>query len=179
MRNDPEMQRKAFKNCFYTLRIEGDMLTNLGKMIPSEVSLKNTRDQECDFLLQTDLGAVMEEIDTDKSGGIDFEEFLDFMTTERGSRKASSDASEYSDIFDFMDVDKNGLISAEDLKKVQILMFFVILIFIFAFCQITEKLGQKLSSLQIDEMIEDATEGDGTISKEQFLRMMIPQSQLC
>ena len=131
------------------------------------------------FLLQTDLGAVMEEIDTDKSGGIDFEEFLDFMTTERGSRKASSDASEYSDIFDFMDVDKNGLISAEDLKKVQILMFFVILIFIFAFCQITEKLGQKLSSLQIDEMIEDATEGDGTISKEQFLRMMIPQSQLC
>ena len=61
----------------------------------------------------------MEEIDTDKSGGIDFEEFLDFMTTERGSRKASSDASEYSDIFDFMDVDKNGLISAEDLKKVQ------------------------------------------------------------
>ena len=121
----------------------------------------------------------MEEIDTDKSGGIDFEEFLDFMTTERGSRKASSDASEYSDIFDFMDVDKNGLISAEDLKKVQILVFFVILIFIFAFCQITEKLGQKLSSLQIDEMIEDATEGDGTISKEQFLRMMIPQSQLC
>ena len=179
MRNGPEMQRKAFKNCFYTLRIEGDMLTNLGKMIPSEVSLKNTRDQECDFLLQTDLGAVMEEIDTDKSGGIDFEEFLDFMTTERGSRKASSDASEYSDIFDFMDVDKNGLISAEDLKKVQILVFFVILIFIFAFCQITEKLGQKLSSLQIDEMIEDATEGDGTISKEQFLRMMIPQSQLC
>ena len=179
MRNDPEMQRKAFKNCFYTLRIEGDMLTNLGKMIPSEVSLKNTRDQECDFLLQTDLGAVMEEIDTDKSGGIDFEEFLDFMTTERGSRKASSDASEYSDIFDFMDVDKNGLISAEDLKKVQILVFFVISIFIFAFCQITEKLGQKLSSLQIDEMIEDATEGDGTISKEQFLRMMIPQSQLC
>ena len=65
----------------------------------------------------------MEEIDTDKSGGIDFEEFLDFMTTERGSRKASSDASEYSDIFDFMDVDKNGLISAEDLKKVQILVF--------------------------------------------------------
>ena len=179
MRDGPEMQRKAFKNCFYTLRIEGDMLTNLGKMIPSEVSLKNTRDQECDFLLQTDLGAVMEEIDTDKSGGIDFEEFLDFMTTERGSRKASSDASEYSDIFDFMDVDKNGLISAEDLKKVQILVFFVILIFIFAFCQITEKLGQKLSSLQIDEMIEDATEGDGTISKEQFLRMMIPQSQLC
>ena len=177
MRNGPEMQRKAFKNCFNTLRIEGDMLTNLGKMIPSEVSLKNTR--ECDYLLQTDLGAVMEEIDTDKSGGIDFEEFLDFMTTERGSRKASSDASEYSDIFDFMDVDKNGLISAEDLKKVQILMFFVILIFIFAFCQITEKLGQKLSSLQIDEMIEDATEGDGTISKEQFLRMMIPQSQLC
>ena len=126
----------------------------------------------------------MEEIDTDKSGGIDFEEFLDFMTTERGSRKASSDASEYSDIFDFMDVDKNGLISAEDLKKVQNLYYyrsscFLLCYIIFAFCQITEKLGQKLSSLQIDEMIEDATEGDGTISKEQFLRMMIPQSQLC
>ena len=118
MRNGPEMQRKAFKNFFNTLRIEGDMLTNLGKMIPSEVSLKNTRDQECDFLLQTDLGAVMEEIDTDKNGAIDFSEFLHFMTTERNSRKLSSDASDYGDIFDFMDINKNGFISADDLKKV-------------------------------------------------------------
>ena len=71
-----------------------------------------------DLLLQKDLGDVMEEIDTDKSGGIDFEEFLNFMTTERSSRKNS--ATEYSEIFDFMDVDKNGFISAEDLKEVRI-----------------------------------------------------------
>ena len=69
-------------------------------------------------MLQKDLGDVMEEIDTDKSGGIDFEEFLNFMTTERSSRKNS--ATEYSEIFDFMDVDKNGFISAEDLKEVRI-----------------------------------------------------------
>ena len=43
----------------------------------------------------------MEEIDTDKNGGIDFSEFLNFMTTERNSRK-NSDASEYSEIFDIM-----------------------------------------------------------------------------
>ena len=63
----------------------------------------------------------MEEIDTDKNGGIDFPEFLNFMTIERNSRK-NSDASEYSEIFDIMDVDKNGFISAEDLKKVPIII---------------------------------------------------------
>merc|ERR1712037_743057 len=119
----------------------GDMLTNLGKIIPSE----------------SDLGDLMEEIDTDKNGAIDFSEFLNFMTTERHSRKIS-DASEYSEIFDILDVDKNGFISAEDIKKV------------------TDQLGQKLSSLHIDEMIEDATDGEtGLISKEQFLKMMSPQ----
>merc|ERR1712226_39814 len=118
----------------------GDMLTNLGKIIPSE----------------KDLGDVMEEIDTDKNGGIDFPEFLNFMTIGRNSRK-NSDASEYSEIFDIMDVDKNGFISAEDLKKV------------------TDQLGQKLSSLHIKEMIEDATDGHaGLISKEQFLNTMAP-----
>ena len=61
----------------------------------------------------------MEEIDTDKNGGIDFAEFLNFMTTERNSSRKNSDATEYSEIFDFMDVDKNGFISAEDLKKVR------------------------------------------------------------
>ena len=66
----------------------------------------------------------MEEIDTDKNGGIDFSEFLNFMTTERNSRK-NSDASEYSEIFDIMDVDKNGFITAEDLKKVHKILFFV------------------------------------------------------
>ena len=39
-----------------------------------------------------------------------------------------------------------------------------------------DKLGQKVSSLQINEMIEDATDGGaGLISKEQFLNMMAPQ----
>ena len=62
----------------------------------------------------------MEEIDTDKNGAIDFSEFLHFMTTERNSRKLSSDASDYGDIFDFMDINKNGFISADDLKKVNL-----------------------------------------------------------
>ena len=75
-----------------------------------------------DLLLQKDLGDVMEEIDTDKSGGIDFEEFLNFMTTDRSSSRKNSDATEYSEIFDFIDDDKNGFISAEDLKKVRIIL---------------------------------------------------------
>ena len=45
----------------------------------------------------------------------------------------------------------------------------------FHFFQVTDKLGQKLSKLSIDEMIEDATDGvAGLISKEQFLNMMAP-----
>ena len=72
----------------------------------------------------------MEEIDTDKNGAIDFSEFLNFMTTERHSRKIS-DASEYSEIFDILEVDKNGFISAEDIKKVRIIFRREAVVFLF------------------------------------------------
>ena len=116
---------------FFTFLIQGDMLTNLGKIIPSEVSLLYQRPKKAfDPLLQSDLGDLMEEIDTDKNGAIDFSEFLNFMTTERHSRKIS-DASEYSEIFDILDVDKNGFISAEDIKKVRIIFRREAVVFLF------------------------------------------------
>jgi len=122
----------------------GDMLTSMGRIIPSKKDLEN----------------IMEEIDTDKNGAIDFSEFLHFMTTERNSRKLSSDASDYGEIFDFMDINKNGFISADDLKKIM------------------ERVGQKVTNLEIEEMVDEATKGGGLISKEQFLNLMIPQRRL-
>ena len=97
------------------------MLTSMGRIIPSEVSGNGTQYVgHTYYFLQKDLENIMEEIDTDKNGAIDFSEFLHFMTTERNSRKLSSDASDYGDIFDFMDINKNGFISADDLKKVNV-----------------------------------------------------------
>ena len=41
-----------------------------------------------------------------------------------------------------------------------------------------EKVGQKVTNLEIEEMVDEATKGGGLISKEQFLNLMIPQRRL-
>ena len=98
------------------------MLVNLGERC--EVSVKNIKDSTKQILLFNidwlqKAEDVMKEIDTDKSGGIDFSEFLIFMATDKNSRK-NSDNSEWGEIFDILDKDRTGFICAEDLKKVHI-----------------------------------------------------------
>ena len=95
---------------------------------------------------------MIQDIDKDQNGEIDFDEFLDLMT----SRLAGSDTKEdIMKIFELFDDDKTGYISLQNLKRV------------------ARELGENMDEAQLLEMIERAdSDGDGQISPEDFYNIM-------
>merc|ERR1719431_123628 len=104
-------------------------MTNLGKHKPTE----------------TELSDILEELDTNNSGGVDFSEFLVLMTRDAGAQSSKND--EFREAFEVMDKDGDGCISAEDLYNVM------------------KSLGVRLSREDIEEMIKVADKaGTGKVS---------------
>lgn len=98
---------------------------------------------------------MIEEVDTDKSGTIDFQEFLGLMAWKM---KETDIEEELIEAFKVFDRDGNGLISAHELRFVM------------------STSGEQLSEEDIEEMIREADEnGDGYIDYEEFVKMMMSQ----
>ena len=95
---------------------------------------------------------MIQDIDKDGDGDVNFDEFLDMMT----SRLAGSDTKEdIQKIFELFDDDKTGYISLQNLKRVAI------------------ELGENMDDAELFEMIERAdTDKDGQISSEEFYTIM-------
>lgn len=95
---------------------------------------------------------MIKDIDKDDSGEIDFDEFLQLMTT----RLAGSDTKEdIQKIFELFDDDKTGYISLQNLKRV------------------AQELGENMDDAELLEMIERAdADQDGQISSEEFYTIM-------
>lgn len=92
---------------------------------------------------QTELEDILNEIDKDGSGSIEFDEFLSMMG--RKVQQADSE-SELRAAFAVFDRDGSGTISAEELRNVM------------------KSIGENLSDAEIDEMIKEAdANGDGNI----------------
>ena len=92
---------------------------------------------------QTELEDILNEIDKDGSGSIEFDEFLSMMG--RKVQQADSE-SELRAAFAVFDRDGSGTISAEELRNVM------------------KSIGENLSDSEIDEMIKEAdANGDGNI----------------
>lgn len=90
---------------------------------------------------EDDLRQMINEVDADGSGTIDFAEFLTLMA--RKIKTKDSD-TEISEAFKVFDKDGSGKISAEELR------------------QVMNNLGEKLSDQEVDDMIREAdTDGDG------------------
>ena len=93
------------------------------------------------------------QIDTDKSGNIDFDEFCVMMGRQMKDKNAQRDLK---NAFQSFDRDGNGFISAPELRHLM------------------STLGQKLTEEEINEMIDEADEdGDAQISFEEFQQMMM------
>lgn len=108
--------------------------------------------QQTLIVVQTELKEIMEEVDDTNSGGIDFAQFLIFMTRQS---EAHEDVDELREAFAVMDTDNDGHISSEDLEKV------------------LRKLGCNFAKDEIDEMIKVAdTKGEGSVNIEEFLSVM-------
>ncbi|KAL4239033.1 hypothetical protein ACF0H5_003737 [Mactra antiquata] len=101
---------------------------------------------------EAELTDMINEIDADGNGTIDFPEFLTMM-----SRKLNDMDSEdeLRQAFATFDRDGNGQISAAELRHVM------------------TNLGEKLTDEEVDEMIREADlNGDGQVNYEEFVSMM-------
>ncbi|XP_075781172.1 calmodulin-like protein 3 [Pelodiscus sinensis] len=140
-----EEQIAEFKEAFSLFDKDGD-----GSITTSELGtvMRSLGQNPTEAELQNMIG----ELDTDGSGTIDFSEFLSMMA--RKMRDTDSE-EEIREAFRVFDKDKNGYISAAELRHVM------------------TNLGEKLTDEEVDEMIQEADRnGDGQVNYEEFVRMM-------
>lgn len=111
---------------------------------------------------ERELHDMINEIDKDRNGTIDFDEFLEMMTRNSALNKTGSkggavdeEEEELLQAFKVFDKDGNGTISEVELRDVM------------------KSLGELLSEREIKQMIEEADgDGDGEIDFHEFKKMM-------
>ena len=95
---------------------------------------------------------MIQDVDKDGSGTIDFDEFLSMMTVKMGQRDSKE---EMVKAFRLFDDDETGRISFKNLKRV------------------SKDLGENLTDEELQEMIDEADrEGTGEVSLDDFMRIM-------
>ncbi|XP_050259623.1 probable calcium-binding protein CML23 [Quercus robur] len=106
-----------------------------------------------------EVSCIMSEIDKDGDGFISFGEFAKFYMN--GSTTPESSTKELREAFDLYDLDKNGLISANELHEV------------------LRRLGEKCTLVEYcSKMISSFdTDGDGHVNFEEFKNMMKQSSR--
>ena len=116
---------------------------------------------------EAELQDMINEVDADGNGTIDFPEFLtmmarqktlhkrSFLNISRRKMKDTDSEEEIREAFRVFDKDGNGFISAAELRHVM------------------TNLGEKLTDEEVDEMIREADiDGDGQVNYEEFVTMM-------
>ncbi|XP_028934248.1 calmodulin-like protein 3 [Ornithorhynchus anatinus] len=102
---------------------------------------------------EAELQDMINEIDADGNGTVDFPEFLGMMARKM---KDTDSEEEIREAFRVFDKDGNGYVSAAELRHVM------------------TRLGEKLTDEEVDEMIREAdTDGDGQVNYEEFVRMLV------
>ncbi|CAG9311064.1 unnamed protein product [Blepharisma stoltei] len=101
---------------------------------------------------ETELQDMINEIDTDENGIIDFTEFLGLMAKQM---KGQDSKGELLEAFKIFDRDGNGLISASELRYAM------------------TNLGEKLTDEEVNDLLKEADlDGDGQINFDEFVRML-------
>ncbi|KAM0786841.1 hypothetical protein ACM66B_002268 [Microbotryomycetes sp. NB124-2] len=102
---------------------------------------------------EAELADMINEVDADGNGQIDFPEFLTMMARKM---KDTDSEEEIREAFKVFDKDGNGFISSAELRHVM------------------TNLGEKLSENEVAEMIREAdVDGDGQIDYNEFVKMMV------
>ncbi|XP_039683274.1 calmodulin-2/4 isoform X2 [Medicago truncatula] len=99
------------------------------------------------------LQIMMNEVDTDRNGTIEFREFLNLMARKL---KESEAEEEFKEAFRVFDKDKDGYISPSELRSV------------------LSTIGEKVTDEELEQMIKTADlDGDGLVDYQEFVRMML------
>ncbi|RDY01991.1 Calmodulin-like protein 8 [Mucuna pruriens] len=102
---------------------------------------------------EEELQDMINEVDADGNGTIEFVEFLNLMAKKMKETDAEEDLKEAFKVFD---KDQNGYISASELRHVMI------------------NLGEKLTDEEVEQMIKEADlDGDGQVNYDEFVKMMM------
>ncbi|ESQ42143.1 hypothetical protein EUTSA_v10014926mg [Eutrema salsugineum] len=102
---------------------------------------------------EAELQDMINEVDADGNGKIDFPEFLNLMA--RKMKDTTDSEEELKEAFKAFDKDQNGFISAADLRHVM------------------TNLGENFTDEVVDEMIRKAgVDGDGQIKYDDFVKFM-------
>ncbi|ORX73619.1 calmodulin [Linderina pennispora] len=102
---------------------------------------------------EAELQDMINEVDKDGNGTIDFAEFLSLMA--RQATSSNDEEAEIREAFRVFDKNGDGVISASELRHVM------------------TSLGEKLTDEEVEEMIREAdVDGDGQINYEEFCKMM-------
>ncbi|XP_060577948.1 calmodulin-A-like [Ruditapes philippinarum] len=105
---------------------------------------------------EQELKDMINEVDVDGNGTIDFPEFCQMMNRRMTEH---NEPEELMEAFKVFDKDGNGYISEEELKYVMM------------------NLGEKMTDDEVKEMMREAdVDGDGQISYQEFVTMMTAQS---
>ncbi|EME38390.1 hypothetical protein DOTSEDRAFT_75810 [Dothistroma septosporum NZE10] len=101
---------------------------------------------------ESELKDMINEVDVDQTGSVDFSEFLQMMALKL---KDTDEEQALYEAFRVFDKDGSGTISADELKAVM------------------KTLGEDLTDKELDEMLKEAdTDGDGTIDYKEFAALM-------
>lgn len=99
---------------------------------------------QCCLILETELRDMVNEVDQDGNGTIEFNEFLQMMSKKM---KGGDGEEELKEAFRVFDKNNDGLISSSELRHVM------------------TNLGEKLSQEEVDDMIKEADlDGDGQVN---------------
>merc|ERR1719199_599191 len=106
---------------------------------------------------EAELQALMEEVDKDKSGTIEFDEFVDLMS--RTNKTQEQMEEEIKNAFLTFDADGSGFITREELIETLTTM------------------GDPVDEETITGMIQEAdVDGDGKINYEEFTKIMLQET---
>ena len=140
-----QYQIDEFKKDFYLFEHDqsgGINIKGLAKAMNS-LGLKPTKDE---------LQRMINDVDIDRNGTIDFTEFLTMMVKQI---KDNDKEDETKEIFRVFDKDGSGTIDAEEVRHV------------------LHNLGEKLSDKEVGELMKEADiDGNGEIDYEEFITLM-------
>ncbi|KAJ3645655.1 hypothetical protein Zmor_023296 [Zophobas morio] len=121
----------------------------LGDNWPSMAKIREFLPLYCS---ETELRDMVNEVDQDGNGTIEFNEFLQMMSKKM---KDADGEEELKEAFRVFDKNNDGLISSNELRHVM------------------TSLGERLSEEEVDDMIKEADlDGDGQVNYEEFVNIL-------
>jgi len=141
-------RRAEMKDAFDTFDYDNDGTISLDELttVMASCGIYINDDEACDII--NEFG----HIDTERGNNLNFEEFVQLMSTKEGSGGVKNEILE---AFNFFDKDGDGTISAEELTTVMLAM------------------GEDVTDGDISDMIQEAGgNGSGGVCYQDFLKMM-------